>query len=161
MTAFVHRKYKIYFFYGVIICDKYSSIVNIKNGIIYNDWRKTVETINTCDDFCVSKIQKKYFFYGVIICDKHSFIVSIKVGIIYNDQRKTIRTINTCDGFCALKIQNIHFLWCYYLWQKFFHRKYKKMVLVTAMKSSKMVKYFGGKIPSLLFTFLMTFIHCN
>ena len=32
VTAFVHQKYKIYFFYGVIICDKHSSIV-IKEGI--------------------------------------------------------------------------------------------------------------------------------
>ena len=33
VTAFVRRKYKIYFFYGVIICNKHSSIVNIKEGI--------------------------------------------------------------------------------------------------------------------------------
>ena len=33
MTAFVRRKYKIYIFYGVIICNKHSSIVNIKEGI--------------------------------------------------------------------------------------------------------------------------------
>ena len=33
VTAFVHRKYKIYIFYGVIICNKHSSIVNIKEGI--------------------------------------------------------------------------------------------------------------------------------
>ena len=36
VTAFVHRKYKIYIFYGVIICDKHSYIVNIKEGIIYD-----------------------------------------------------------------------------------------------------------------------------
>ena len=131
--AFVHQKYKIYiyiyiFCYGVIICDKYSSIVNIKNDIIYDDWRKAAETINTCDGFCVSKIQKKKKkkMYGVIICDKHSSIISIKVSIIYDDQRKTIGTINTCDGFCASKIQKIYFLWGYYLRQTFFHRKYKR-----------------------------------
>ena len=33
MTAFVHRKYKKYIFYGVIICDKHSSIINVKEGI--------------------------------------------------------------------------------------------------------------------------------
>ena len=52
VTAFVHRKYKKNIFYGVIICDKHSSIVNMKESIIYNDWRKTVETVNTCDGFC-------------------------------------------------------------------------------------------------------------
>ena len=33
VTAFVHRKYKIYIFYGVIICNKHSSIIKIKDGI--------------------------------------------------------------------------------------------------------------------------------
>ena len=33
MTAFVRQKYKKYIFYGVIICDKHSSIVNVKEGI--------------------------------------------------------------------------------------------------------------------------------
>ena len=33
VTAFVRRKYKKYIFYGVIICDKHSSIVNVKEGI--------------------------------------------------------------------------------------------------------------------------------
>ena len=33
MTAFVHRKYKKYIFYGVIICNKHDSIINIKKGI--------------------------------------------------------------------------------------------------------------------------------
>ena len=57
MTAFVCRKYKKkYFFYGVIICDKHSFIVSIKVGIIYNDQRKTIRTINTCDGFCALKI---------------------------------------------------------------------------------------------------------
>ena len=32
-TALVHQKYKIYIFYGVIICDKHDSIVNIRKGI--------------------------------------------------------------------------------------------------------------------------------
>ena len=65
VTAFVCRKYKKkkYFFYGVIICDKHSFIVSIKVGIIYNDQRKTVRTINTCDGFCMSKIQKIYFLW--------------------------------------------------------------------------------------------------
>ena len=80
MTAFVRRKFKKYFFYGVIICYKHSSIVNIKEGIIYDNRRKTIGTIKTCDGFCASKIQKIYF-YGVIICDKHSSIVNIKEGI--------------------------------------------------------------------------------
>ena len=33
VMAFVCRKYKKYIFYGVIICDKHSSIINIKEGI--------------------------------------------------------------------------------------------------------------------------------
>ena len=33
VTAFEYRKYKIYIFYGAIICNKHSSIVNIKEGI--------------------------------------------------------------------------------------------------------------------------------
>ena len=32
VMAFVHRKYKIYIFYGVIICDKYYSIINNNNN---------------------------------------------------------------------------------------------------------------------------------
>ena len=62
VTALVYRKYKIYIFYGVSICDKQSSIVNIKEGIIYDDRRNTVNNINTCDGLCASKIQKIYFF---------------------------------------------------------------------------------------------------
>ena len=61
VTALVHRKYKIYIFYGVSICDKQSSIVNIKEGIIYNDRRNTIDTINTCDGFCALKIQNIFF----------------------------------------------------------------------------------------------------
>ena len=56
VTALVYQKYKIYFFYGISICDKPSSIVNIKEGIIYDDRRNTVGTINTCDGLCASKI---------------------------------------------------------------------------------------------------------
>ena len=41
VTAFVHQKYKIYFFYGVIICNKHSSIINIKEGI--SDSYETIE----------------------------------------------------------------------------------------------------------------------
>ena len=33
VTAFMRKKYKQYIFYGVIICDKHSSIVNVKKGI--------------------------------------------------------------------------------------------------------------------------------
>ena len=59
-TALVRQKYKTYIFYGVSICDKQSSIVNIKEGIIYDNRRNTVGTINTCDSFCASKIQNIY-----------------------------------------------------------------------------------------------------
>ena len=41
VTAFVHQKYKIYIFYGVIICNKHSFIVNIKEGI--SDSHETIE----------------------------------------------------------------------------------------------------------------------
>ena len=64
VTAFVCRKYKKkYFFYGVIICDKHSFIVSIKVGIIYNDQRKTIRAINTCDGFCALKIQNIHFLW--------------------------------------------------------------------------------------------------
>ena len=63
VTAFVCRKYKFFFFYGFIICDKHSSIISIKMGIIYNEKRKTIGTINTCDGFCVLKIQNIHFLW--------------------------------------------------------------------------------------------------
>ena len=63
MMALVRRKYKTYIFYGVSICDKQSSIINIKKGIIYDDRRNTVGTINTCDCLCASKIQNIYFLW--------------------------------------------------------------------------------------------------
>ena len=56
---------------------------------------------------------KKYIFYGIIICDKHSSIINIK---------ETIR-----DSHEAIKYGKI----------------------------------FGGKISSLLFKFVTTFIYCN
>ena len=63
---------------------------------------------------------KIFIFYGIIICNKHYSIVNkIKIKI-----------------------------------------KIKK-VLAIDMKPSKMVKYFGGKIPPLVFTFVTTFIHRN
>ena len=37
VTAFVRQKYPKKKNYGVIICEKHSSIVNIKEGIIYDD----------------------------------------------------------------------------------------------------------------------------
>ena len=63
VTALVHRKCKIYIFCGISICDKPSSIVNIKEGIIYNDRRNTIDTINTCDGLCASKMQNIYFLW--------------------------------------------------------------------------------------------------
>ena len=33
VMAFVRQRYKKYIFYGVNICDKHSSIINIKEGI--------------------------------------------------------------------------------------------------------------------------------
>ena len=62
VMVLVHWKYKIYIFYGVNICDIQSSIVNIKESIIYDDKRNTVSTINTCDGLCASKIQNIYIF---------------------------------------------------------------------------------------------------
>ena len=56
VTTLVHRKCKIYILNGVSIYDKQSPIVNIKEGIIYNDKRNIVGTINTCDNLCASKI---------------------------------------------------------------------------------------------------------
>ena len=92
VTALVCWKYKTYIFYGVSICNKQSSIVNIKEGIIYDDRRNTISTINTCDGFCASKIQNIYFLWcyylGQIlfhhlkkngISDKHEAIENGKI----------------------------------------------------------------------------------
>ena len=62
VMALVCQKCKTYIFYGVSICNKQSAIVNIKEGIIYDDKRNTVGTINTCDGFCALKIQNIFFF---------------------------------------------------------------------------------------------------
>ena len=72
VMAFVHRKYKIYFFYGVIICDKHDSIVNIKKGIsdrheaIENGkifWRENCPlTFHICDNIYPSQLIN-FFFY--------------------------------------------------------------------------------------------------
>ena len=71
VTAFVHQKYKIYIFYGVIICDKHSSIVNIKdsisdshetikNGKIF--WREnSLLTFHICDDIYPSQLFFLFF----------------------------------------------------------------------------------------------------
>ena len=37
VTAFVRQNTENIYFYGVIICNKHSSIVNIKEGISYDD----------------------------------------------------------------------------------------------------------------------------
>ena len=70
VTALVHRKYKIYIFYGVIICDKHDSIVNIKKGI--SDRHEAIEigkifwrensplTFHICDNIYPSQL--KFFF---------------------------------------------------------------------------------------------------
>ena len=63
VMVLVHWKYKIYIFYGFSICDIQSSIVNIKESIIYDDKRNTVSAINTCDGLCASKIQNIYFLW--------------------------------------------------------------------------------------------------
>ena len=64
VTAFVCRKYKKKKKnYGVIICDKHYSIISIKVSIIYDDQRKTIGTINTCDGFCALKIQNIHFLW--------------------------------------------------------------------------------------------------
>ena len=63
MMALVRRRYKIYIFCGVSICNKQSYIVNIKEGIIYDYERNIVGTINTCDGLCASKIQNIYFLW--------------------------------------------------------------------------------------------------
>ena len=82
MTAFVRQKYKIYIFYGVIICDKHSSIVNIKEGIsdsheaIKNGkifWREnSLLTFHICDDIYPSQLFFIYFSNWVCICDEHA-----------------------------------------------------------------------------------------
>ena len=72
VTAFVCRKYKKKKkkMYGVIICDKHSSIISIKVSIIYDDQRKTIGTINTCDGFCALKIKNIHFFMVLLFVTK-------------------------------------------------------------------------------------------
>ena len=69
VTAFVRRKYKKYIFYGVIICDKHSSIVNVKEGIsdsheaIENGeifWRENSPLLFTI--FVTTFIHRNFFF---------------------------------------------------------------------------------------------------
>ena len=71
VMAFVRQKYKIYIFYGVNICDKHSSIINIKEGIrdkheaIKNDkmfWRENSPlTFHICDDVYPSQLIFLFF----------------------------------------------------------------------------------------------------
>ena len=71
VTDFVHQKCKIYIFYGVNICDKHSSIINIKEGIsdkheaIKNDkmfWRENSPlTFHICDDIYPSQLIFLFF----------------------------------------------------------------------------------------------------
>ena len=71
VTAFVRQKYKKYIFYGVIICDKHSSIVNIKENI--SDRHKAIEngkifwrensslSFHICDDIYPSQFYFLFF----------------------------------------------------------------------------------------------------
>ena len=69
VTASMHRKYKKYIFYGVIICNKHDSIINIKKGIsdkheaIENGkifWREnSPHNFHICDNIYPSQI---FFF---------------------------------------------------------------------------------------------------
>ena len=66
VMAFMRRKYQKYFFYGVSICDKHSSIVNIKENI--SDRHKVIEngkifwrenfplSFHICDDIYQSQL---------------------------------------------------------------------------------------------------------
>ena len=84
VTAFVHRKYKIYIFYGVIICDKHDSIINIKKGIsdrheaIENGkifWREnSPHTSHICDNIYPSQ-----FFFSLI-----EFVFTTNMLIVVN-----------------------------------------------------------------------------
>ena len=77
VMAFVRRKYKIYIFYGIIICDKHDSIVNIKKGI--NDrheaikngkifWRENCPlTFHICDNIYPSQLNLFIYFYFYFI----------------------------------------------------------------------------------------------
>ena len=170
MTAkWVYQKCLLFFVKNVICfggkCSRLTFYDGIKifvaSKVLFMTTKEKPSKLLTLVTALVHWKYKIYICYGVSICNKQSSIVNIKEGIIYDDRRNTVGTIETCDGLCASKIQNIYFLWCYYLWQTWFHRKYKKRVLATDMKPSKLVKYFGGKIPPLLFTFVTTFIHRN
>ena len=94
MMALVRRKYKTYIFYGVSICGKQSSIINIKKGIIYDDRRNTVGTINTCDCLCASKIQNIYFLWCYYLQQTlfhHKKKIKIKIKRVISDRHETIK----------------------------------------------------------------------
>ena len=94
MTAFVRQKYKKYIFYGVIICDKHSSIVSIKVDIIYDDQRKNVGTINTCDkNSSIINIKK-------VISDSHE---AIKNGKIFW-RENSLLAFHICDDIYPLQL---------------------------------------------------------
>ena len=71
VTASMHRKYKKYIFYGVIICNKHDSIINIKKGIsdkheaIENGkifWRENCPlTFHICDNIYPSQFIFLFF----------------------------------------------------------------------------------------------------
>ena len=71
VTAFMRRKYQKYFFYGVSICDKHSSIVNIKENISDRHkaiksgkifWREnSLLSFHICDDIYPSQFLFFYF----------------------------------------------------------------------------------------------------
>ena len=87
MTAFVHRKYKKYIFYGVIICNKHDSIINIKKGIsdkheaIENGkifWREnSPHNFHICDNIYPSQF---FFFFSFLI----EFVFMTNMLIVVN-----------------------------------------------------------------------------
>ena len=69
VIASMHRKYKKYIFYGVIICNKHDSIINIKKGI--SDKHEAIEngkifwTENSPHNFhiCDNIYPSQFFFF--------------------------------------------------------------------------------------------------
>ena len=86
MTAFVHRKYKKYIFYGVIICNKHDSIINIKKGI--SDKHEAIEngkifwTENSPHNFhiCDNIYPSQFFFFFFLI----EFVFMTNMLIVVN-----------------------------------------------------------------------------
>ena len=86
VTAFMRWKYQKYFFYGVSICDKHSSIVNIKENI--SDRHKAIKNGKIFGGkisplvftFVMTFIHHNYYFFIFLI----EFVFAMNMLIVVN-----------------------------------------------------------------------------